>query len=101
MPIQPCTLPDGSQGWKWGHQGRCYADLEHAETQARAAYANGYREGEDELYIPAFDHAHAFDAASVRSYDEDGHLHVKDARISKATVNPYWGSEIPDAEQLG
>lgn len=38
----------------------------------------------------------AFDrSASVRSYDSDGHLHVESANISKATVNPYFGKEIP------
>lgn len=42
----------------------------------------------------------AFDR-SVRSYDADGRLHVKTAHISKATVNPYWGEEIPDYEKLG
>lgn len=32
--------------------------------------------------------------ASSRSYDEDGRLHVDEANISKAVVNPYWGREI-------
>lgn len=48
----------------------------------------------------------AFDFASIgRSEedgrDEDGRLHVRVANISKATVNPYWGWEIPDYENLG
>lgn len=43
----------------------------------------------------------AFDRASVRTKDGDGRLHVQLANISKATVNPYLGSEIPDGEQLG
>jgi hypothetical protein len=38
---------------------------------------------------------------SVRSYDQDGHLHVKIANISKAAVNPYIGREIPDWQKLG
>lgn len=38
---------------------------------------------------------------SVRSYDQDGHLHVKIANISKAAVNPYRGAEIPDWKKLG
>ena len=38
---------------------------------------------------------------SSRERDEDGHLHVKQTNISKATVNPYRGSEIPEAEKLG
>lgn len=38
---------------------------------------------------------------SLRSYDQDGRLHVKSSNISKATVNPYYGSEIPNYQQLG
>jgi hypothetical protein len=38
---------------------------------------------------------------SMRSYDFDGRLHVKLANISKATVNPYVGNEIPDFKKLG
>jgi len=43
----------------------------------------------------------AFDRASVRSVDKDGRLHVEITNISKATVNPYYGYEIPDADRLG
>lgn len=43
----------------------------------------------------------AFDRDSVRTYDKDGHLHVETANISKATVNPYVGREIPGYEKLG
>lgn len=42
----------------------------------------------------------AFDK-SVRSRDADGRLHVSSSHISKATVNPYRGDEIPDYEKLG
>jgi hypothetical protein len=110
MPIQPCTLPDGSQGWQWGRRGFCHADLSDAEAQARAAYANGYREGGETWASDAQALAYnilsdaqplAFDGSSVRSFDEDGHLHVSDAAISKANVCPYWGSEIPDSDSLG
>ena len=38
---------------------------------------------------------------SLRSYDQDGRLHVESSNISKATVNPYNGSEIPNYQQLG
>lgn len=38
---------------------------------------------------------------SLRSYDQDGRLHVETSNISKATVNPYYGSEIPNYRQLG
>jgi hypothetical protein len=43
----------------------------------------------------------ALDRASVRTIDVDGHLHVALNPISKANVCPYYGSEVPDAEQLG
>lgn len=43
----------------------------------------------------------AFDRASVRRIDADGRLHVEITNISKATVNPYYGREIPNAGALG
>lgn len=43
----------------------------------------------------------AFDRATVRKIDVDGRMHVEISNISKATVNPYRGSEIPDWETLG
>ena len=49
----------------------------------------------------ALAHGLAFDRASVRTYDRDGRLHVEISNISKATVNPYIGREIPDWKALG
>ncbi|KCB33773.1 PF09979 family protein [Bordetella hinzii CA90 BAL1384] len=46
-------------------------------------------------------HGLAFDRATVRRIDADGRMHVEISNISKATVNPYRGSEIPDWEALG
>lgn len=43
----------------------------------------------------------AMDRDSVRSKDEDGRLRVSIANISKATINPYRGIEIPFWEELG
>lgn len=43
----------------------------------------------------------AFDRATVRKIDVDGRMHVEVSNISKATVNPYRGDEIPDWEALG
>lgn len=43
----------------------------------------------------------ALDDASVRNFDVDGRLHITIANISKATVNPYLGKEIPDYEHMG
>jgi hypothetical protein len=42
-----------------------------------------------------------FDKTSARRYDENGFLHVSGCNISKATVNPYLGAEIPNWEKLG
>lgn len=38
---------------------------------------------------------------SARTFDDDGHLHVKDVPISKANVCPYNGREIPNWQELG
>jgi hypothetical protein len=40
-------------------------------------------------------------AMKNRRYDADGRLHILRTPISKATVNPYYGKEIPDYETLG
>lgn len=42
----------------------------------------------------------AFDR-SARQIDADGRLHVARSHISKATVNPYYGREIPGYAALG
>src|SRR5262245_58694800 len=42
----------------------------------------------------------AFDQSTVRSYDQDGRLHIAVANISKANICPYRGDEIPDHEGL-
>lgn len=44
--------------------------------------------------------AYAFDA-TARTTDTFGRLHIAKSHISKATVNPYYGSEIPNSEKLG
>ena len=43
----------------------------------------------------------ALDRGSVRSTDQNGRLHVSVTNVSKAAVNSYRGSELPDAERLG
>lgn len=43
----------------------------------------------------------AFDKASVRTYDDDGMMHVALTPISKSNICIYYGKEIPDAEALG
>lgn len=44
----------------------------------------------------------AFDAAiTARRIDENGFMHVDACPISKATVNPYLGREIPNWQDLG
>lgn len=41
------------------------------------------------------------DAKSKRYKDENGFLHVLVSNISKETVNPYYGYEVPNFEALG
>ncbi len=65
----------------------------HSPDQAKAI---AYREAG-----LANDSMVAFDKASARSYDDNGHLIVDSTIITKAAVNPYYGSEIPNYEQLG
>lgn len=43
----------------------------------------------------------AFDRVSSRTIDRDGRLHLQSVNISKAAVNGYRGSEIPECEVLG
>ena len=43
----------------------------------------------------------ALDRASVRTSDDDGHMHVSRTPISKSNVCPYWGREISEYEELG
>jgi hypothetical protein len=38
---------------------------------------------------------------TMRSFSPDGHMHVQDSVISRASVNPYWGKEIPSSDELG
>lgn len=38
---------------------------------------------------------------SLREFDEDGRLKVISSNISKETINPYYGKEIPDYQKLG
>lgn len=43
----------------------------------------------------------ALDSATHRRFDENGFLHVAVSHISKETVNPYYGREIPGGDALG
>ena len=43
----------------------------------------------------------ALDRASLRTFDQDGHLHVERTPISKANVCDYLGREIPEWRRLG
>lgn len=42
-----------------------------------------------------------FDKKSARTIDAQGFLHVEACNISKACVNPYYGAEIPNHQELG
>ncbi|EBR6902475.1 DUF2213 domain-containing protein [Salmonella enterica] len=84
----PVHQKDGK--WYWGKEGP-FDTKEKAEEVERAAYANGY----------AGDSAMAFDRATVRSFDNDGRLHIEVTPISKANICPYYGREIPNSKALG
>lgn len=43
----------------------------------------------------------ALDKDSVREFDSDGRMRVAVTNISKATINPYLGREIPNNDALG
>ncbi|WP_233867130.1 DUF2213 domain-containing protein [Paraburkholderia adhaesiva] len=103
MPVERCTLPEGGEGWRWGAHGHCYRERSDAERQGAAAHAHGYRgdcAGDARCETRNARHL-AFDRASVRTYDQDGRLHVAITPISKANVSPYLGSEIPEGDALG
>lgn len=81
-------------GYRWGEHGKIYPTKEEAEAQGRAAYANGYAE-DAALSVMAFDRQ------SVRTFDQDGMMHIKRTPITKACINGYYGKEIPGAESMG
>ncbi len=43
----------------------------------------------------------ALDRDSVRTVDENGYMHVASSHITKATVNPYYGNEVPGWQEAG
>ena len=49
----------------------------------------------------AFDRAIAQDEVSTRNYDAYGRLHVATANISRASIDVYFGREIPGWQTLG
>ncbi|WP_154103492.1 DUF2213 domain-containing protein [Eikenella corrodens] len=68
--------------------------LEHIGKQAKTSVAS-------RPATTAKDRLSLAQDRSLRSYDQDRRLHVESSNISKATVNPYYGSEIPNYQQLG
>lgn len=93
MPIKECTLPGGGKGFQWGDHGKCFSTRAEAERQAAAAHANGFVGDTVKFGLDA--------TPSARYKDESGNLHVSASNISKATVNPYYGREIPKWQELG
>lgn len=61
----------------------------------------GVKQTIEKMTKKAMDSGLAFDRGSVRTFDQDGRLHVSITNISKANVCPYHGSEIPDSEEMG
>lgn len=77
-------------GAKWDSEQKTWYIPEGEEVPPQIKYLIA----QDSMCIMAQDR-------SMRSYDEDGRLHVETSNISKATVNPYYGSEIPNHDKLG
>lgn len=90
MPIHERER-NGKKEYRWGEHGAWVDSREKAEEIMRAAYANGY--AGDALPF-------AFDA-TARTYDTNGWLHISRSHITKAAINPYYGREIPNNEELG
>ena len=61
MPLNRCTLPDGSKGWRWGKQ-KCYKNKKDAIkqmqaikiSQSKSSYENFKNEVVRELYSANF-----------------------------------------------
>ena len=53
------------------------------------------------MYGSAFAETLSMDRATHRHKDVNGFLHVAISHISKETVNPYYGHEVPGWEKLG
>lgn len=96
------TKQDGE--WKYDRDLLLAAERE-AEMhghQDLAAKAKRIREHLDSLASDGkISEGLALDRASMRRTDADGRLHVAITNISKATVNPYYGREIPNWQGLG
>ena len=87
--------------WRWANPDMPPQPL-HPGVSALLVRLDNKAEDEAEDCDMASDSvALAYDKASVRSVDADGRLHVAKTNISKATVNPYFGREIPGASSLG
>lgn len=74
-------------------------DQRSKELEAAKAQLDKFKKvlGRDEHVIDSL----AFDRRTVRTYDVDGRMHVEITNISKANVCPYYGYEIPGAEEMG
>lgn len=86
----------------------CRTDLNQTCVDRKATQPNSRHLLKKEYPQPqakAMKKRHAFtvalDRASARTTDENGFLHVAASHITKAAVNPYYGREIPGAEDAG
>ncbi len=72
-------------------------------TGLREGFAKWTREEEreSEHKVQARDAIALDRAPENRRVDRDGHLHVNESVMTRATVDPYKGSEIPNCEVLG
>lgn len=83
-------LRDGFLKWTLEEE----SEREHADDSDQVESVKIKFSGDECLPLAA-------DEGSVRTKDMDGRLHISRSNISKADVNPYFGREIPLAEELG
>lgn len=76
-------------------------DVDHIDLLGRPDGERGIDTGDVERVATDSALRLAMDRESIREKSPEGHLHVHMTPISKATVNPYRGKEIPNAEALG
>jgi 8-oxo-dGTP pyrophosphatase MutT (NUDIX family) len=80
---------------KFGWDGDGADKIRSAKLDGVDILAKSNRDAHDSTVILAMDEE------SMRSIDQDGHLHIAETNVCKACVSPYKGSEIPDYERLG
>ena len=100
IPIHSNSNPEFWAHINKKHGGKVYGNDEAIAKDASMiimAFDRASMAGSPRHDVLAFDRS----SATVRKVDKDGRLHVEITNISKATINPYRGEEIPGGDELG